>query len=127
LEEGRYTCYLKEDTYLDMMYMPDAVRAAIEIMEANPDKLVHRNAFNVSAMSFCPRELKSEIQKHIPDFQMEYKPDPAKQAIADSWPDYMDDSAARQEWGWKHEYDLSKMTDDMLKMLKKRLYKEISS
>ncbi|HAE86766.1 TPA: UDP-glucose 4-epimerase [Candidatus Marinimicrobia bacterium] len=129
LEEGRYTCYLKEDTYLDMMYMPDAVRSAIEVMEADPDKLVHRNAFNVSAMSFSPRELKAEIQKHIPDFQMECKPDPVKQAIADSWPDNMDDSAARQEWGWNHEYDLSKMTEDMLKTLKNRQkhHEEISS
>ncbi|RKY49845.1 MAG: hypothetical protein DRP86_04565, partial [Candidatus Neomarinimicrobiota bacterium] len=120
LEEGRYTCYLKEDTYFDMMYMPDAVRAAIEVMEADPDKLVHRNAYNVSAMSFNPRQLSAEIQKHIPDFRVEYKPDPEKQAIADSWPDNMDDSAARQEWNWKHEYDLPKMTEDMLVTLKKK-------
>ncbi len=124
LQKGSFTCYLHENTYLDMMYMPDAIKAAIAIMEADPDKLVHRNAYNVSAMSFSPKDLFTEIKKHIPEFSMDYRIDPVKQAIADSWPDNMDDSAARIEWNWNHDYDLTKMTEDMIKVLKEKSYPE---
>jgi nucleoside-diphosphate-sugar epimerase len=117
----RFTCYLKPDTRLDMMYMPDAIRAMIELMEAQGSKLIHRNSFNVTAMNFTPQELGKEIKKHIPEFEIEYEIDPVRQAIADSWPDYMDDSAARNEWGWRPEYDLPKMTKDMIKVLSKKL------
>ncbi len=117
----KYSCFLKEGTSLDMIYMPDAVRAAIDIMEADPAKLIHRNCFNVTAMNFTPEQIEAEIKKHIPDFVMDYNVDPIRQAIADSWPNSMDDSVARQEWGWKHEYDLASMTTDMLNVLSKKL------
>lgn len=116
-----YTCFLKGDTYLDMMYMPDAIKAAIDLMEANPDKLRHRNAFNVSAMSFCPEEQAGYIRKYIPDFEILYDIDPVRQAIANSWPNNMEDYAARVEWGWEPEYDLEGMTRDMLSVLTGRL------
>jgi nucleoside-diphosphate-sugar epimerase len=115
-----YTCYLREDTSLDMMYMPDALRAMIELMEADGDRLVHRNAFNVTAMSFTPAQLGREIQKHIPQFGMEYSVDPVRQGIADSWPDKLDDSAARREWGWKPKYALEAMTRDMIARISER-------
>jgi len=121
LKHRRYTCYLKPGTYMDMMYMPDAIKAAIDIMEADPEKLLHRNAFNVTAMSFAPENIASEIKRYISDFVMEYNIDPARQAIADSWPNKMDDSAAREEWGWKPSYDLASMTKDMLEKLSKKL------
>jgi nucleoside-diphosphate-sugar epimerase len=121
LKQRRYTCYLKPDTYMDMMYMPDAIKAAIDIMEANPGKLLHRNAFNVTAMSFAPEEIADEIKKYIPDFVIDYKIDPVRQSIADSWPNKMDDSAAREEWGWQPSYDLASMTKDMLDKLSKKL------
>lgn len=124
LQKGTYTCYLSENTYLDMMYMPDAIKAAIDIMEADSDKLIHRNAYNVSAMSFSPHDLFGEIKKHIPEFTMDYRIDPVKQKIADSWPDYMDDSTARNEWNWEHDYDLAKMTKDMINVLKSRIQNE---
>jgi nucleoside-diphosphate-sugar epimerase len=101
-------------TFMDMMYMPDALRAAIELMEADPSRLVHRNSFNITAMSFDPEMLKSAILKYIPDFKMEYEPDPVRQAIADSWPNSLDDSCAREEWGWSPTYDLDSMTKSML-------------
>lgn len=101
--------------------MPDVVRAAIDIMKADPAKLIHRNCFNVTAMNFTPEQIEAEIKKHIPDFVMDYNVDPIRQAIADSWPNSMDDSVARQEWGWKHEYDLASMTTDMLNVLSKKL------
>jgi nucleoside-diphosphate-sugar epimerase len=104
-----------------MMYMPDAIRAMIELMEADPAGLIHRNAFNVTAMSVTPEELAGEIRKHIPDFIIEYDVDPVRQAIADTWPDSMDDSAARSEWNWAPRYDLSAMTTDMLKKLRAKL------
>ncbi|MBI3398830.1 MAG: L-threonine 3-dehydrogenase [Deltaproteobacteria bacterium] len=116
----RYECFLKQGTRLDMMYMPDAVRAAIQLMEADPAKLIHRNAFNVTAMSLAPEDLYREIKKHIPEFTMTYKIDPMRQAIADSWPHSMDDSAARKEWGWKPEYDLAAMTQEMIERLSER-------
>lgn len=118
VETGRYSCFLAAGTKLDMMYMPDAIRAAVGIMEADPDRLVHRNAFNVTAMQLAPETLGAEIRKHIPGFEIEYEVDPARQSIADSWPDRIDDSAARQEWGWKPEYGVSDMTADMLAHLK---------
>jgi len=121
IKHGKYTCFLKAGTKLDMMYMPDALKAAIDLMEADPKKLKHRNAFNVTAMSFAPEELAAEIKKHIPHFTMNYKIDPVRQAIADSWPNYMDDSAAREEWGWRPSYDLPAMVEDMIKVLSKRL------
>ena len=121
LKRRRYTCYLKPDTYMDMMYMPDAIKAAIDIMEADPKKLLHRNAFNVTAMSFAPENIANEIKRYISDFVIEYNIDPVRQAIADSWPNKMDDSAAREEWGWKPSYDLASMTKDMLEKLSKKL------
>ena len=121
LKHGRYTCYLRPDTYIDMMYMPDTIKAAIDIMEADPEKLVHRNAFNVTAMSFAPKDIENEIKKYIPDFVMEYDIDPMRQSIADSWPNRMDDSAAKEEWGWKPEYNLASMTKDMLDRLSNKL------
>jgi len=117
LRYRHYTCFLGPDTRLDMMYMPDAIRAMIEVMEADPAKLKHRNAFNITAMSFTPDELAAEIRKHMPDFVIDYEVDPVRQAIADTWPRRMDDSAARAEWGWKPEYDLAAMTKDMLDKL----------
>lgn len=117
----RYECFLKQETRLDMMYMPDAVRAVIQLMEADPSKLIHRNAFNVTAMSLAPEDLYDEIKKHIPDFAMTYRVDPVRQTIADSWPHRMDDSAARREWGWRPEYDLATMTKEMIEKLSEKI------
>ncbi|MCD6064397.1 MAG: NAD-dependent epimerase [Flavipsychrobacter sp.] len=119
LEEGKYTCFLSEDTYLPMMYMDDAIRGTIELMEAPVEMMKSRMAYNLSAMSFSPKEIAASIQKHIPDFTIDYAPD-FRQAIADGWPQSIDDTAAREDWGWKHEYDLDKMTADMLKHLKEK-------
>ncbi len=121
IKKKTYTCFLKPGTRLDMMYMPDALRAAVDIMEADEKKLKHRNAFNVTAMSFAPEELAAEIRKHIPDFIIKYEVDPVRQAIADSWPNSLDDSAARKEWGWSPEYNLSAMTKDMIEVLSTRM------
>ncbi len=118
-----YTCFLRSDTRLDMMYMPDAIRAMLELMEADAACLTHRNAFNVTAMSITPEELADAIRAHIPDFAIDYDVDPVRQAIADSWPRSMDDSAARSGWGWRPEYDLAKMTADMITVLSERLSK----
>jgi nucleoside-diphosphate-sugar epimerase len=118
VEREGYRCFLQPDTTLDMMYMPDAVRAAIGVMEAEPGRLVHRNAFNVTAMQLSPEILAAEIRKHIPGFQIDYDVDPVREAIAESWPDRMDDSAARAEWDWAPEYDMSAMTEDMLTHLR---------
>ena len=117
VEDHRYECFLKEDTYLPMMYMPDAIRATIELMEAPAEKISVRTAYNVSAISFSPAEIATCIKKHIPEFEIVYKPD-YRQAIADSWPQSIDDTVARDDWNWKHEYDLEKLTADMLKNLK---------
>ena len=114
----KFYCPLKPGTFMDMMYMPDALRAAVEIMEADPSRLIHRNSFNIASMSFDPEMIYSKIKEYLPDFEMEYKPDPLRQAIADSWPDSLDDSCARYEWDWKPEYDLDAMTKDMLQHLK---------
>ncbi len=115
-----YSCFLKGDTYLDMMYMPDAIRAAITIMEADPSRLRHRNAFNVTAMSFCPEDQAAYIRKYLPEFEISYAVDPVRQAIANSWPKSLEDYAARVEWDWKPTYDLDSMTKDMLETLEKR-------
>ena len=117
IKNKKYTCFLKKGTYLDMMYMPDAINSAINLMEADPEKLKHRNAFNVTAMSFDPEGIADEIKKIIPDFIIDYKVDPTRQAIAESWPNNMDDSVAREEWGWKPEYNLEAMTKDMIEKL----------
>lgn len=116
-----FYCPLNPGTFMDMMYMPDALRAAIEIMEANPDRLVHRNSFNVTSMSFDPVIISNKIREYVPDFKMEYRYDPLRQAIADSWPNSLDDTCAREEWDWKPEYDLDLMTVDMLKQLRLKL------
>ncbi len=114
VEEQQYTCFLKEDTYLPMMYMPDAIRATIELMEADAAKINIRTSYNLSGMSFSPKEIGAAIQGHMPDFKMFYQPD-YRQQIADSWPASIDDSVARNDWAWKEEYDLAGMTADMLK------------
>jgi len=120
LKNKKYTCFLSEDTYLPMMYMDDAIRGTIELMEAPAEKLKTRMAYNLSAMSFSPREIAAAIQKHILDFTIDYNPD-FRQAIADGWPKSIDDSAARADWGWSHNFDLDKMTADMLKNLKEKM------
>jgi nucleoside-diphosphate-sugar epimerase len=119
IEEGRYKCFLREDSRLPMMYMPDCLKATVDLMEAPFDKLVHHGDFNVTAMSFSAGELAASIKRHIPDFEVTYDPD-FRQAIADSWPQSIDDTAAREEWGWKPSYDLEAMTKDMLAKLRKR-------
>lgn len=119
----KFVCPIKQGTLMDMMYMPDALNAAIKLMEADPARLVHRNAFNIASMSFAPETIFEAIKKEIPSFEIEYNPDPLKQSIADSWPDSMDDSCARAEWDWKPEYDLESMTKDMIVKLRARLLK----
>ena len=114
----KFKCPIKAGTFMDMMYMPDALRAAIEIMEADPQRLVHRNSFNIASMSFDPEIIYNCIKKYIPDFEMEYEFDPLRQGIADSWPNKLDDTCARIEWDWKPEYDLDSMTRDMIEKLK---------
>jgi nucleoside-diphosphate-sugar epimerase len=121
LRHRRYSCFLRPDTRLDMMYMPDALRAIMELMEADPEGLTHRNAYNVSAMSITPEELAGEIRRSHPDFEIDYDIDPIRQSIADSWPEAIDDGAARAEWGWKPHYDLAAMTREMLSELGARL------
>lgn len=121
LLHGSYACFLSEDTRLDMMYMPDAIRAALELMEADATRLRHRNAFNITAMQLAPRDLETEIRRHIPGFRIRYEVDPVRQAIADSWPRRVDDSAAREEWGWAPEFDRAQTTADMLERLSARL------
>jgi nucleoside-diphosphate-sugar epimerase len=121
LRYKHYSCFLRPDTRLDMMYMPDALGALIQIMEADPKRLVHRNAFNVTAMNFTPDELATAIRRHIPDFQMDYQVDPIRQKIADSWPDSLDDSAARAEWDWSPHFDLEAMVADMIENLRAKL------
>jgi nucleoside-diphosphate-sugar epimerase len=112
-EKQRYTSFLRQDTHLPMMYMPDAIRATIELMEAPAEKIKVRTSYNLSGMSFSPAEIGDEIRKHIPGFQLDFKPD-YRQQIADSWPQSIDDSKANEDWGWKPEFDLAKMTADML-------------
>ncbi len=119
VEKSKYTCFVREDTRLPMMYMPDCIEGTIQLAEADFSKLKHHSDFNHAAMSFSAGELAAEIKKHIPDFQAIYEPD-FRQAIADSWPNSIDDSAARDEWGWKPQWDLAAMTEDMLKHLRER-------
>lgn len=118
LEEKQYTCFLSKDSYLPMMYMNDAIRGTIELMEAPENRIKNRMAYNFSAMSFSPEELANEIKLQIPDFTIDYRPD-FRQQIADSWPQSIDDTEARIDWGWKPEFDLKKMTDEMLRNLSK--------
>jgi len=121
IKHKKYTCNLPAGTFLDMMYMPDAIKAGIDLMEADPSKLKHRNAFNVTAMSFDPEIIAESIRKYIPEFTMDYDVDPVKKAIAETWPNSMNDSAAKEEWGWEPEYDLEAMTKDMVEVLSKKL------
>jgi len=123
INKKRYTCFVREDTVLPMMYMPDCLKAAIDLMEADPSKIKCRTSYNLSAISFSAGELVAEIRKYIPDFKVEYKPD-FRQKIADSWPMSIDDSAARKDWGWKPAYDLASMTKDMIEKLTRRLASE---
>ncbi|CEG21870.1 putative epimerase/dehydratase [Planococcus massiliensis] len=120
VEQKSYESFIAKGTYMDMMYMPDALQAIVDLMEADASRLEHRNAFNVTAMSFDPEQIAASIQKHIPDFNMTYRVDPVRQAIADSWPDSIDASVAQKEWGFKAQYDLDAMTADMLEKLKKK-------
>jgi len=117
IKTQHYDCFLRADTQLDMMYMPDAIAAAIHLMTVDSRLLKHRNAFNVTAMSFTPQQLAAEIQKHIPEFTISYSVDPLRQVIADSWPRHMSDSAARAEWGWQAQFDLPAMVKDMLEKI----------
>ncbi len=121
LRERRYTCYLRPDTFLPMMYMPDAIRALLEVAEADISRLQHHADFNVSAMSFAPEHLARSIAKHVPGFTIAYQVDSLRQSIADSWPNSLDDSAARAEWGWQPQYDLETMVEDMLRNLARKL------
>ncbi len=120
VKNGKYTCPLGAGTFLDMMYMPDALDAAINLMEADPAKLIHRNSFNVTAMSFEPGMIAAEIRKYVPGFMMDYNVEPVKQAIANSWPNSMDDSCARAEWGWKPNWNLESMTLNMLQAIREK-------
>jgi len=121
VKSGEYTCPIPENSFMDMLYIPDALRACTELMDADPSKLIHRNSFNVTAMSFSPKILFEEIKKQVPSAMFNYDVDPVKAAIADSWPDSMDDSCAREEWGWKPEWTLSNMVEDMLAAIRKKL------
>ncbi|MDZ5472760.1 L-threonine 3-dehydrogenase [Bacillus sp. 31A1R] len=121
IKNEQYTSYINKGTYMDMMYMPDALNSIVNLMEADASMLKHRNSFNVTAMSFDPEQIAAEIKKHIPQFEISYDVDPIRQGIADSWPDSIDATAAKEEWGFKAEYDLSKMTVDMLEKLKEKL------
>ena len=120
VRNGHFTCPVPADVYMDMIYMPDALRACVELMEADPAKLVHRNSFNLASMSFTPEIICAEIKKRMPEFTMDYDVDPVKKAIAESWPNSLDDTCAREEWGWKPEWDLSAMTDDMLRVIRQK-------
>jgi nucleoside-diphosphate-sugar epimerase len=122
LKNKKYICFLDKNTYLDMMYMPDGLKAAVNLMEADPSRLKHRNAYNVTAESFNPEQLANEIKKYIPDFEINYDVDPMRQAIANSWPNRLDDTAAREDWGWSPDYDLEAMTKDMIEKLKVKLH-----
>ena len=120
LKNRKYACFLKEDATLPMMHMPDAIKATIDIMQAEPSKIKTRTSYNLAAVSFSPKEIAEEIKKHIPEFECTYEPD-FRQKIAESWPKVIDDSSARNDWGWKHEFGLAEMTKDMLKKLGEKL------
>lgn len=121
VKKERFVCPIAAGTFMDMMYMPDGLEAAIQIMEADPSRLKHRNAFNITAMSFDPEIICNQIKKYIPDFEMGYQVDPLRQAIAESWPNSLDDTSAREEWGWNPKYDLDAMVKDMLSQLRARI------
>ena len=121
IRSGKFTCPVPSDVYMDMIYMPDALRACVELMEADPAKLIHRNSFNLASMSFTPEIICAEIKKRLPAFTMDYNVDPVKKEIAESWPNSLDDTCAREEWGWRPEWDLSRMTDDMLAHIRAKL------
>jgi hypothetical protein len=123
VREGKFTCPLKPGTYMDMMYMPDALRATIELMEADPTKLIHRNSFNLASMSFEPTEIIAEVKRLVPELEVKFEIDELRQSIADSWPNSMDDSCARAEWDWKPEYDLRAMSEDMVLKLRQKFGK----
>lgn len=123
VKEGKFVCPIKEGTYMDMMYMPDALRAAIELMEADPTRLVHRNSFNIASMSFEPSQIAVAVKRQIPNFEMTYDVDPLRQGIAESWPNSLDDTCARQEWDWKPQFDIDSMSEDMVRILKARYNK----
>ncbi|MFI3324127.1 MAG: NAD-dependent epimerase/dehydratase family protein [Rikenellaceae bacterium] len=120
IRSGKFCCPIPHDTFMDMIYMPDALHACVELMEADPAILIHRNSFNIASMSFSPEIIAAEIRRHIPSFEMSYDVDPVKRDIAASWPNSLDDSCARQEWGWQPKWDLSSMTEDMLKVIANR-------
>ncbi|WP_010531501.1 L-threonine 3-dehydrogenase [Lentibacillus jeotgali] len=120
IKHKKYTSYIAANTYMDMMYMPDALNAIIKLMEADPDKLVHRNAYNISAISATPEDFTDAIRKHIPEFELTYDVDPVRQQIADSWPDSIDSSAAKEEWGFEAAYDIDRMTADMLAKIREK-------
>jgi nucleoside-diphosphate-sugar epimerase len=121
LKQGKYTSFIDKGTYMDMMYLPDALEGIVKLIEADSSKLVHRNAFNITAMSFDPEGIAASIRKYIPNFVMDYDVDPIRQAIANSWPNSIDDTAAREEWGWSPKYDLDAMTKEMLENLREKL------
>ena len=123
IKRGQYTCFVKEETILPMIYMPDCLKAAMDLMEADLSRLKHHTDFNISGLSFSVEELEAEIRKHIPDFEVSYAPD-YRQNIADTWPRTIDDSSARSEWGWRPQYDLESMTSDMLECLRSRFERE---
>ena len=120
VREGRFACPLRPGTYMDMMYMPDALRACVELMEADPTRLIHRNSFNITSMSFDPEGIAASIREVIPTFEMTYELDELRQGIADSWPNSLDDSCARSEWDWKPQYDLPAMTRDMIETIRRK-------
>ncbi|MBS4200815.1 L-threonine 3-dehydrogenase [Bacillus sp. FJAT-49732] len=121
VEKGRYNSFIDKGTYMDMMYMPDALQAIVQLMEADAGLLKHRNAYNITAMSIEPEEIAREIRRHIPDFQLDYAVDPVRQSIAESWPNSIDDTAAREDWGFKPDYNLEKMTEDMLEKIELKI------
>lgn len=121
IRENRYTCAVPHDVYMDMIYMPDVLKAVTELMECDPSKLIHRNSFNIASMSFTPDIIAAEIRKHIPDFEISFDIDPVKENIARSWPNSLDDSCAREEWGWKPDWNLENMTVDMLRAIREKL------
>ena len=123
VKEGKFVCPIKEGTYMDMMYMPDALRAAIELMEADPTRLIHRNSFNIASMSFEPSQIAAAVKRQIQNFEMTYDVDPLRQGIAESWPNSLDDTCARQEWDWKPQFDIDSMSEDMVRILKARYNK----
>ena len=120
VKNGKFTCPVPSDVYMDMMYMPDALRACVELMEADPSKLIHRNSFNIASMSFTPEIICEQVKKLVPGFTMDYNVDPVKESIARSWPNSLDDTCAREEWGWVPKWDLASMSVDMLEKIREK-------